>query len=160
VAQADEDAPKNGINTRWLGAIMFVQICFVGALIFVGQRSRENRKSDYLELTHRATAGEASMADFEKLAAFLPEKADKTEVRAVFGLPVLRATKVEIAGEKPETLSGEIWLYYAAPGHAEHPVDSADAEKLSGPVDCFLVRFDERGRAKARRGMVVHPVGK
>lgn len=146
---------------KMLNVLLVVQALFAGSLLYIGYTSRENRKQDYLELTHRVTAGQASAADFQKLAGFLPDWGGKPEVRALFGLPVTRATQLELKDAKP--ITGEYWVYYTPRqvGPIEMPltpVDSADVEKLQGSVACFVVEFDKKGRAKPRMENVVHPI--
>ncbi|HLX60139.1 MAG TPA: hypothetical protein VKX17_02540 [Planctomycetota bacterium] len=153
------------MNTRLLYVVLFVQFVFAGALICIGLQSRANRKESYLELTHRVTEGYASAADFEELAARLRDDADKTTVRTLFGLPVVRANQIEVVENgKTSALKGELWIYYPltspsqASGTVASPIDAADAAKLSGPVTCFVVEFDAHGAAKGRLATVNHPL--
>ena len=83
------------MNQRALYVVLAVQALFAGALLYAGITSRESRRIGYLELTHRVTAGQASVADFEKLAGFLPDPIEKPAIRSLFGLPVVRATSIQ-----------------------------------------------------------------
>jgi hypothetical protein len=152
------------MNTRLLYFLLFVQFVFAGSLIYLGTQVREKRRKDYLDLTHRVTSGRASQADFEKLLPFVPERAEKPEIRALFGCPLLRAQSVELEEEgKRTSAKGESWLYYFAaeirnPENPPAPPDISDTEKLTGPQPCFIVTFNERGRATARVARVIHPL--
>ena len=152
------------VNTRLLYVLLAVQFLFAGALIFVGEQVRSKRRLDYLELTHRVTSGRARRDDFEKLAALLPERAERPEVRALFGLPLLRADGVDSdeAGQRRRE-TGEFWIYYFAaaasdPENPPAPFDKSDAEKLSGIQNCFVIAFDAKGRATAKVMALVHPI--
>lgn len=150
------------MNTRLLYIILFAQVIFAGGLLYVGRQSRANRRQDYLELTHRVTSGQASAADFERLSGHLPDGADKTAVRSLLGPPLMRANRVEYEDGKSSAPNSSVWLYY--PLNAETaeapaaPLDVAEIEKLKGPVACFVVEFNERGRASWRMGKVNHPL--
>ena len=149
------------MNQRVLNVVLVMQALFIGALLYAGYCSRESRKVGYLELTHRVTAGQATVDDFEKLGAFLPETADKPIVRSLFGLPVVRASFVRL--EDATKLEGDLWIYYplSKPASPETPpelIDSPDAEKLSGVVKCCVIQFDKRGRASWKMADVVHPI--
>lgn len=152
------------MNTRLLYFLLAVQIFFAGALLFIGIQVREKRRGDYLELTHRVTSGRASRGDYEKLLTYIPERAEKPEIRSLFGLPLLRVDGTEIDEDgKRSALKDESWLYYFAPKmiDPDNPpplLDDSDALKLSGPQSCFVVNFNERGRAAARIANVIHPV--
>lgn len=126
------------------------------ALIYVGSRAREARKADYLELTHRVTAGHASFDDFEKVKLMLPLDADPQRVRALLGLPVQTTESLELAAEKGKPHAGKFWIYYAE-GEGQLAIDREAALKFSGAVKCFVVSFNE----KSTRGEVVevvHPI--
>lgn len=146
------------MNSRLLYVFLFVQGLFALSLIYVGMRSREARKQDYLELTHRVTAGHASLEDFDRLKLNLATNADAERVRALFGLPVQTASSIELAGEKGKPHTGTFWIYYAE-AEGQRPIDRDAAQKLSGGVKCFVVSFNE----KSTRGdvvEVVHPIMK
>ncbi len=149
------------MSPRMLNIVLLVQALFAGALLYIGYVSRENRRYEYLELTHRVTEGQASAADFEKLGSFLQADAGKAEARMLFGLPVARATQLEL--KDTSTIKGEFWIYYTpqqtgTPESSSAPVDASDVEKLKGPIQCFVIEFDKKGRAKARMESVVHPL--
>ena len=147
------------MNMRLLYVVLIVQCLFAGSLIYLGRQSRANRKYDYLELTHRVTNGQARVDDYGKLASFLPPKADKTDVRSLFGLPLLRVAKIEFEDGTTSEPKGEAWLYYPATGaSAEKPTDIQDVMGLKGTVTCFVAEFDERGRAVCGLKKVKHPV--
>ena len=144
-----------------LNVVLVVQALFAGALLYAGIASRESRRIGYLELTHRVTAGQATTEDFEKLVGFLPDPADKAAIRILFGLPVIRASAIQLkdSGE----LKGDLWIYYPlkqAPTieNPTVPIDAVETEKLSGPVMCFVFEFDARGRAAWRKENVLHPL--
>ena len=145
------------MNQRVLKVVLVVQVLFAGALLYVGYSSRESRKVGYLELTHRVTAGQASLDDFEKLSGFLPETADKQVVRSLFGLPAVRARSTMLNDQEQTKIPNDVWIYYPL-GKNVAPVDSVDVEKLSGSVDCFVIQFDSRGRATSRKASVPHPL--
>lgn len=151
------------VNTRLLHILLIVQFVFAGALIFVGVQVRSKRRLDYLELTHRVTSGRARREDFEKLAAFLSDRAQPDEVRALFGLPLQRANDIEVEIDgKLQTLPTESWIYYfdsvpADPENALAPIDRDDAEKLTGLQLCFVVSFSMR-HASEHVLKVMHPL--
>jgi hypothetical protein len=148
-----QSGTRRAMNIRLLYVLLAVQALFAGALLYVGYTARENRKTAYLELTHRVTSGTATAAEFEKLQAFLPGNADKAIVRALFGLPVER--RIAAGNVAPET-----WLYYPLTedqlARGER-IDSADVKNFKGAVVCFVIEFDERGKAHAKLGPVQHP---
>jgi hypothetical protein len=153
------------MNTRLLYVILFTQVLFAGALLYIGRQSRANRKQDYLELTHRVMAGHGRDEDFEKLIDYLPKNADKTVVRSLFGLPVARMKQIETLPKgKDSLLKGDFWLYYPVKdeGTPEAPatiVDTADVENLKGELRCFIIEFNDRGRVDHFRTVVVeHPL--
>ena len=145
------------MDRRLLYVVLFVQGLFAIALIYVGSRAREARKEDYLELTHRLTAGHASVEDFEKVKTLLVPSDDPERVRALLGLPVLTADSLELAAEKGKPRAGKFWIYYAEAAD-QHAVDSAAAQKFSGGVKCFVVEFTDKG-PRGDVVEVVHPVG-
>ncbi len=149
------------MNPRVLNVVLVVQALFIGALLYAGYCSREARKVGYLELTHRVTSGQATVDDFEKLALFLPETADKLVVRSLFGLPVGRANSVTL--KDASKLEGDMWIYYplakpASPETPPEPIDIPDGANLSGDVKCLVVQFDKRGRATWKIAEVIHPI--
>lgn len=154
------------MNTRLAYVALFVAFVCAGALYFFGVQMREKRRQDYLALTHRVTAGRGTRADYEKLMAFIPERAEREEIRVLFGLPLLRANAIKIEENGNQTESpGESWLYSISPDFSpqEKPpplIDITDAEKLTGPQMWFVVTFNERGRATARIASVVFPLPK
>jgi len=82
-------------------------------------------------------------------------------VRSLFGLPVIRTASIELSSK--EKIEGDLWIYYpigkaTTPENPPVPVDSNDAEKLSGAVPCFIVQFDSRGRATWQKASVMHPI--
>lgn len=149
------------MNSRALYIALAVQALFAGALIFAGARARDARKMEYLELTHRATSGQASEDELAKLLALLPPNADAQAVRALLGMPVLVRANIELrmARDEPQAqaLKGSFWIYYPAqPG--QPPFHPAAAGKLSGPQRCLVLEFDDSGRAKGKWAWVSHPV--
>jgi hypothetical protein len=142
------------MNIRLLYVILAIQALMGGALLYVGYTARENRKTAYLELTHRVTAGTATVAEFEKLLVFLPADADKSVVRALFGLPLERRSSS--AKDALET-----WLYYPLTEEQlarGERIDISDVKKFKGDVKCFVVEFDARGKAHAKLAPVNHPL--
>lgn len=149
------------MNPRMLNIVLLTQALFAGALLYAGYASREGRRIGYLELTHRVTAGQATIEDFDKLTGFLPEISDKPTIRVLFGLPVIRATALQLKDTAEQ--KGDFWIYYPlmqSPTleRPAVPIDAAEAEKLAGPVTCFIFEFDARGRAAWRKEIVVHPI--
>ena len=139
------------MNPRVLNILLVIQALFIAALFYAGYCSRESRKVGYLELTHRVTSGQATEEEFDKLAGFLPDTADKQIIRSLFGLPVARAVAVGLSSK--EILAGDLWIFYPrAEGAA--PIDSADVATLSGSVPAFIFEFDLRGRARWRKGNI------
>jgi len=134
-----------------------VQGLFAISLIYVGSRAREARKADYLELTHRLTAGHASFEDFEKVKTLLVPSDDAERVRALLGLPVQTADSLELTAEKGKSRAGKFWIYYAE-ADDQHAIDSAAAQKMSGSVKCFVVEFTDKG-PRGEVVEVVHPIG-
>ena len=146
------------MNNRLLYTVLFVQFIFAVGLIVVGTRSREDRRASYLEITHRVTSGYATEEHFTDLSASLAQAADAQAVRALLGPPLAIASKLELGeNEKLETKSGTFWLYYVLiPPNA--PVDPGTTNKLTGPVRCFVIEFDVRGRPAGRLAWVKHPL--
>jgi len=145
------------MNQVMLKVVLVVQVLFAGALLYVGYSSRESRKVGYLELTHRVTAGQASLDDFDKLSGFLPETADKAVVRSLFGLPTAHVRSSFLNDQEQTKIENDVWIYYPL-GQNAAPVDTVDIEKWSGPVDCFIIQFNDRGRATSRKANVPHPL--
>lgn len=150
------------MNMRALYVVLAIQALFAGALLYVGYTARENRKTAYLELTHRITSGTATANDYEKLQAYLPYDADRAIVRALFGLPLVRRAQLKSDDSKKKDYEvTEVWIYYplttdqASKGGR---IDVPDAEKLSGEVQIYIVEFDERGRAHAELRTLKHPL--
>ena len=82
-------------------------------------------------------------------------------IRVLFGLPVFRASAIQLKDIAEQ--KGDFWIYYPlmqAPAleRPAAPIDAAEAEKLAGPVTCFIFEFDARGRAAWRKEIVVHPI--
>jgi hypothetical protein len=152
------------MNTRALYILLAVQVLFAGALIFIGAQSRDARKLDYLERTHRVTSGQAGEDDFAKLNALLAPESDAQVVRALFGVPVLSAGEIESRDSKDAAKTparkGIFWIYYPyQPSQPPlPPIDPAAARKLSGAQRCFVIEFDEFGRAKGQLAWVTHPL--
>jgi hypothetical protein len=151
------------MNTRLLYVLLAVQALFAAALLYVGYVARDNRRQAYLELTHRVTSGQAGSAEYTQLAGFLSRDADKTAVRALFGLPVLRTAQVAIdEGKSTATvIQGDYWIYYpndTQSGEPGKPVDTADTELFTQSCQCFLIEFDAKGRASGRLVKLAHPV--
>ena len=143
------------MNTRLFYVVLGVQTFFAAALIIIGLISRDNRRVEYLEQTRRITSGQASVDDYTKLSSRI-FGADALTVRAHCGPPMQRATELDIGPGKPEHRTGTFWIYYPADAHG-YPLDFEAMEKLSGPVSCFVVSF-ENNRADAQVLSVVHPV--
>lgn len=146
------------MNRRLLYVFLFVQGLFALAIIYVGSRAREARKQDYLELTHRVTAGHASLDDFQKVKALLMPDADPERVRALLGLPVQTAGSLELASEKGKPHAGKFWIYYAE-SDGQRPIDRDAAQKLTGGVKCFVVEF-AANRARGDVVEIIHPIAK
>ena len=143
------------MDTRLFKIVLAVQVFFAAALIIVGLISRDNRRVEYLEQTRRITSGQASAEEYNKLVPRI-YGADALTVRALCGPPMQRATELDAGSGKPEHRSGTFWIYYPADANG-YPLDFEALEKLSGPVSCFVVSF-ENNRADASVLTVVHPV--
>ena len=155
------------MNSRLLYAILAVQLLFAASLFYIGSRSRENRKLEYLERTHRATAGMGSVADFTALNEALEglEHGGKIEIRALFGLPVLTAESIEIqdagAANQRRTLKGEFWIYYPGQDNSAPRLDATTASALNGPVNAFVIHFEKNSsRGRGALLTVTHPVSR
>jgi hypothetical protein len=153
------DKGQDSLNTRLFYTLLAVQALFAAGLIAVGLRSREDRLVEYLELTRRITSGQAKADDFLKLSSKTAAEADAVTVRSLFGPPLQRATELDVTGSdgKPEHRSGNYWIYYPADAEGR-PIDFDALAKLSGPVQCFVVAFDAKGRARGEMLSVVHPI--
>src|SRR5260370_41860267 len=101
------------MNTHVLRIVLIVQLIFAASLVYIGSSAREGRRMEYLELTHRATSGQASEEELAKLITMLPPDSDEDRVRALFGLPLERATELQL-GDPPANQSGNFWVYYPA----------------------------------------------
>ncbi len=152
------------MNIRLSKIVLLVQALFAGLLLYIGYSLRAARKQEYLEWTHRVTSGQATSADFQKLADRLDDTADRTVIRTLFGLPVKRVHHLELKdGSKLESAKGEYWIYYPnnppeTPESNITPIDENGADKFTGPIPCFIVEFNERGRATAQFATVMHPI--
>ena len=141
------------VNTRLLQAVLIVQALFAFSLIYIGSRARENRKQDYLELTHRVTSGQANEADYLKLAGMVPMQADKEVIRSLFGPPLLAKSEVVFDEDNLGAVKGTFWLYFVV-GEDGKIVGVQDVAELKGRVRCFVVGFNADGRAQWRMAWV------
>ena len=160
------------VNKSLLRVVLIVQALFAFSLIYIGTRARENRKQDYLELTHRVTSGQASEEDFVRLSKMLPFPSDKEIVRSLFGLPLETRGELVIEESSPEpdntkassaagiaksaSKKGEFWLYSPA-GEDGKLIGPQEFSALKGRVRCFVVEFDSNGRAHPEMTWVVRP---
>jgi hypothetical protein len=149
------------MNTRLFYAVLAVQALFALGLILVGLRARDERRLEYLELTHRVTSGQAKPEHFMKLSSVVTQEADETIVRALFGPPLRRAAEIDVVkgsdDSKTEHRKGNFWVYYPADSQGR-PLDFDAASKLQGPVQCFVVEFDAKGRARGDIITIMHPL--
>jgi hypothetical protein len=149
------------MNTRLFYALLAVQALFALGLIVVGLRSRDERRLEYLELTHRITSGHAKPEDFMKLSSLITHEADETVVRTLFGPPLRRATEIEVVEKDSDSSAqhrkGNFWIYYPV-GAQDRALDFDALSKLQGPVQCFVVEFDAKGRARGDMISVMHPL--
>lgn len=143
------------MNTRLFYVVLAVQTFFAAALIIIGLISRDNRRAEYLDQTRRITSGQASSDEYAKLSSRILG-ADALHVRAQCGPPMQRATEIEVGSPNPEHRTGTFWIYYPADASG-YPLDFEAMEKLSGPVSCFVVSFENK-RAEAQVLTVMHPV--
>lgn len=145
------------MNTRLFYTLLAVQALFAVGLIVVGFSSRETRRIEYLDLTRRITSGQARSEDFQGLAARLSGGADALAIRTLCGPPMMRAQELQVGAQKPERYTGSFWIYYPADAHG-FPLDFDAIAKLNGPVECFVVSFDEKGRGQGELMTVQHPL--
>ena len=143
------------MDTRLFKIVLAVQAFFAAALIIVGLIARENRRVEYLDQTRRITSGQATGEEYTRLASRILS-ADAVTVRALYGPPMQRATEIDVGSSKPEHRSGTFWIYYPADAHG-YPLDYDAIGKLSGPVSCFVVSFEDE-RADGQLLTVVHPL--
>ena len=141
----------SAVNKGLLRVVLIVQALFAFSLIYIGTRARENRKQDYLELTHRVTSGQASEEEFVKLSKILPFPSDKEIVRSLFGLPL--ETRSELLLEGSALKKGEFWLYAPAAEDGKL-IGPLEFSALKGRVRCFVVEFDTNGRAHPQMAWV------
>jgi hypothetical protein len=147
------------MNTRLLYIILLVQALFAFGLIMVGMRSRENRRNEYLEQSWLVSSGQATAEDFANLKTHLGPETDAQLVRSLFGVPMQTASEIEIGDGKTEKRAGEFWLYYPRnPGEPAKLLSPNSAKELKGPVQTFVISFDEKGFAKGEMLTVKHPV--
>ena len=142
------------VNTRLLYVILIVQALFAFSLLYVGGRARENRRQDYLELTHRVISGHASEEDFSKLAKLLPARADAETVRLLFGLPLRTSLQLNL-GDPPQVHKGEFWVYYPT-GPEGQSIGLQEMQELKGAVRCFIIEFDAKTVVRDEFAPVVH----
>jgi hypothetical protein len=145
------------MNNRLLAAVLMAQTLFAAGLIAAGLRSRETRRLEYLERTHRVTAGRATGSDLEALLALLPRRADEAAVRELFGPPVQRSHQLVVDGARDTPRKGEFWVYYSADAWAG---GGPDASKLAGPVRCMVVVFSTGQVERAGLETIIHPLVK
>lgn len=145
------------MNIRLLHVLLVIQLIFAGSLFYIGNRVRETRKSNYLEITHRITSGCGNEDDFLKLAGTLPPVSRTQDVRSLFGLPVQMADKLIVTDPEEKILKGRFWLYYLV----DSSIDTIDANsvlKLNGRVRTFVISVNAQGCVRGRIMWVMHPL--
>jgi hypothetical protein len=145
------------MNTRLFYTLLAVQALFAIGLIVVGFSSREARRVEYLDLTRRITSGQARSDDYARLAERISGGADALAIRTLCGPPMARAQELQAGDAKPQRYTGTFWIYYPADANG-FPLDFDAIAKLKGPVQCFVVSFDEKGRGQGELMIVQHPL--
>ncbi len=140
------------MNKPLLYIILFVLFIFGAGLIVIGSSSRDSRKLQYLEMTHRVTAGHGTESDFRTLSEMLGPEADAQTVRALFGLPDTRTTEITLQESPAKTRKGNFWVYIISNDNTSTAPGATPKD-----VTAFVVEFDKKGSAKGEFTRIANP---